>query len=453
MSVILNFIVVLGILIFFHELGHFLVARLCGVGVEKFSLGFGPRIFGKTVGRTEYRVSIIPLGGYVKMVGEEPDTPLPPEELPLSFTHKHVAKRSLIVAAGPLFNILLAILIYVGVIYFSGIPTIKPVVRHITQNSPAMQAGLLEGDYVKTINGKPIVSWNDIDSAVSDSEGESLELGVERNGRIVPIRIKPQSVGAKNIYGEDITYFDLGIQGYPPVTATVGKVVPDMPAEEAGLQEGDQIIAINQEPITLWHEMYEKISTSNGEPMVFGIQRGNEKIDVQITPVEVKDETSVSVDNSKNYKIGIAPVDPVIKSDRITLDVGLIDAMGKGLGQTWWVVKITGEFLVKLAQRKVSKDAIGGPIRIAFLADQQARAGLIQFLYFIAAISVNLAVINLIPIPVLDGGHLLFFAIEAIQRKPVSIRVREMAQQVGVFLLILLMIFVLYNDITFQFFK
>lgn len=452
MSVVFNFIIVLGILIFFHELGHFIVARLCGVGVEKFSLGFGPRILGKTVGRTEYRISIVPLGGYVKMLGEEPDAPLPPEDIPYSFTHKHVAKRALIVAAGPMFNILLAILIFVGVLYFVGIPSIRPVVRHVEHNSAAQQAGIHTGDFIQSINGRQVAAWEDIEQAVIKCKGDPLNFEIKRNDDTIAMRVVPQSVDAKNIYGEDITYYDIGIQGYPQVKAIVGEIRQGMPAEKAGLQQGDQIVAIDDEPIELWEQMYDKVTTSKGKTLKFTIQRGDETLIKQITPVEVKDEATVSVD-AKSYKIGVGPIDPVLEKDKITLDVGFVEAISKGAAQTWWVVKITGQFLVKLAQQKVSKDAIGGPIRIAFLADQQARAGLVQLLYFIAAISVNLAVINLIPIPVLDGGHILFFAIEAIQRKPVSVRVREMAQQVGVFLLILLMIFVLYNDISYQFFR
>ena len=189
MGSILTFIIVLGVLIFFHELGHFLIARLFGVGVEKFSLGFGPRILGKTVGRTDYRISAIPLGGYVKMVGEEPDAELAPEDRELSLTHKHVVKRACIVAAGPIFNFILAIIIFTGGLYFSGLPSIRPYVRSIADDGPAAETQLRTGDHIRAIDGRPIASWRDIDSAVAQSDGRTLSLHIDRQGAPMTVEI------------------------------------------------------------------------------------------------------------------------------------------------------------------------------------------------------------------------------------------------------------------------
>lgn len=453
MNTVLLFIVVLGILIFFHELGHFLIARLFGVGVEKFSLGFGPRILGKTIGRTDYRISLVPLGGYVKMMGEEPDKELPPEDLPYSFTHKHVAKRAAIVAAGPLFNILLAIIIFIGGLYFAGLPSIKPYVRSVDNGSPAQAAGIRTGDMIRAINGETVTSWRAINAAVEDSGGAPITVSLNRNGSPLTIQVTPTQVGAKDIYGDDITYYNLGIKGYRELSAVVDEVVEGMPAEKSGLQKGDLIIAIDGHPIDRWEAMQDIVSQSNGAPMRFSIQRGEETLDVEITPVEVQEKNALGATQSA-YRIGIRrPGLTIPESDQMTVNIGIGSAVAQGLGQTWNVVRETGRFLVKLAERKVPAEAIGGPIRIAQLANQQAQVGLLALLYFIAVISVNLAVINLLPVPVLDGGHLLFFAIEAIQRKPVSLRMRETAQQIGIFLLILLMIFVFYNDITLTWFK
>lgn len=452
MNSVLLFVVVLGVLVFFHELGHFLVARLFGVGVEKFSLGFGPRIFGKIIGRTDYRVSLVPLGGYVKMVGDEPDAPIAEQDLAYSFTHKHVAKRSLIVAAGPLFNVLLAILIFIGIFYFAGLPSIRPVVRSVENNSPAQTAGLREGDFIKAVNGQPVQSWRGIDAAVEKSRGKPLSIDVQRDGKKLAFTVLPKKVGAENVYGETVSYYDLGIQGYADPQAVIRKTDPDMPAAKAGLRAGDRILAIDGKQIADWEVMYETISSSKGKPLSFTVQRGDRVFDVDITPAEVKVNDAMGVRKSA-YRIGIYPPDPIRNEDRITIHLGLLSSFERGLNQTWLVVKETGRFFVKLAERKVPKEAIGGPIRIAILANQQAQEGVLALLSFIAIISVNLAVINLVPIPVLDGGHLLFFAIEAIQRKPVSVRMRESAQQVGVFLLILLMIFVFYNDISITWFR
>lgn len=450
-NIVLNFVIVLGVLIFFHEFGHFIVARLFGVGVERFSLGFGPRIFGKTIGRTDYRISLIPLGGYVKMMGEEPDAELPPEDLPLSFTHKHVAKRSLIVAAGPLFNVLLAILIYVGGIYFAGIPTIRSVVRWIDANGPAHGAGIQIGDIIKSINGTQVHSWRGIDAMVEESKGAPLNMQVERNGQPLSVTITPSAVAAKDVYEEDITYYTIGLRGYAELKAVVGDSRPDMPAQKAGLQKGDQIVSIDGKPIDRWQTMSDLITASQGKTLTFTISRGGQTLDVDIKPQEVQ-ERDLMGNKQSAYRIGISPNDPIRAEDKISDRVGFFTSFKLGMGYCWFVVRETGRFFVKLVEGKVPSAAIGGPIRIAKMANQQAKEGFGQFLYFIAFVSVNLAVINLVPIPVLDGGHLLFFAIEAVQRRPVSIRVRELAQQVGMVLLLMLMVFVIYNDVIFTWF-
>jgi regulator of sigma E protease len=346
---IFAFVIVLGVLIFFHELGHFLVARFFGVGVEKFSLGFGPKIFGKKVGITEYRISAIPLGGYVKMVGEEPDAEVEPEQVALSFTHQHVFKRILIVAAGPLFNILLAVLIFYGIFQFSGTIILKPVIGDVQDGTPAQVAGFKKGDDIVNINGLPVDTWDQMAGIIADSKGSALEMTVGRDGLTRVIRVTPQLKTTKNIFGEDIPRYVIGI-------------------------------------------------TAAGE----------------------------------TYTKKLNPV----------------GALTESLIQTYKIVELTVVSVGKIIQGTVSTKTIGGPIMIAELAGQQAKLGATNLLFFIALISINLAILNILPIPVLDGGHLLFFTIELIIGRPVSIRIREVSQQAGMFVLILLMIFVFYNDIT-----
>lgn len=454
MNSVIIFIIVLGVLIFFHELGHFLVARLFGVGVEKFSLGFGPRIFGKTIGRTDYRVSLIPLGGYVKMVGDEPDAVLDPQDLPFSFTHKHVGKRSLIVAAGPFFNFLLAILIFTLGLYFTGLPSIRPVVRNVESDGPAFAAGIAEGDHIGAIDNTPIESWRDIDAAVENSRGRTLNLRIERGGgETIAVAVTPREVHAKNVFGDDITYFDLGISGISEMSATVDEVVPGMPAEKAGLQKGDRIVAIDDQPIDRWEAMQEVVSKSKGRLLKFHIRRGDETLVVDIVPSQVQERDLLGAKQNV-YRIGIRrPGMTVPPEDSITVELNVFQALGQGLAQSWAMTKATGYFFVKLVQHKVPVEAIGGPIRIAQMAQKEAQQGILRLFYFIAIISVHLAVLNLLPIPVLDGGHLLFFLIEAVQRRPVSVKTRETAQQIGIFILLLLMVFVFYNDISLTFFK
>ncbi len=351
---IFAFIIVLGVLIFFHEFGHFLIARLFGVGVEKFSLGFGPRIFGKKIGITDYRLSAIPLGGYVKMVGEEPDAEIDPADLPLSFTHKHVFKRMLIVAAGPVFNILLAILIFFGIFWASGTFIMKPSIGAVRAGSPAEAAGLMKGDLITVINGTRINSWDEMAEIINASEGNTLDLSIRRQESTVDFSIAPEKVPTQNIFGEEIQRY------------------------------------------------------------VIGIEASRESFSKEMNPIE---------------------------------------AFTESLRQSYRVIELMVVIIAKLIKGDISTDTLGGPIMIAQMAGDSAKAGVGSLIFFIALISINLAIINLLPIPVLDGGHLLFFLIEAIKGSPVSIKVREVAQQVGLFILILLMILVFYNDIHRIFFS
>jgi len=351
---IFAFIIVLGVLIFFHEFGHFLVARLFGVGVEKFSLGFGPRLIGKKVGITDYRLSAVPLGGYVKMVGEEPDAEIDPADLPLSFTHKHVVKRMLIVAAGPVFNILLAILIFFGIFLTSGKFIMKPSIGSVRDGSPAAAAGLVKGDLITGINGTRINTWDEMAEIINASEGQTLNLAVRRQESTLDFSIAPQQVPTQNIFGENIQRYVIGI-------------------------------------------------TASGE----------------------------------TYSKELNP----------------FEAFSESLVQSYKVIELMVVIIGKLIKGDISTNTLGGPIMIAQMAGDSAKAGVGSLVFFIALISINLAIINLLPIPVLDGGHLLFFLIEAIKGSPVSIKVREVAQQVGLFILILLMILVFYNDITRIFFS
>jgi regulator of sigma E protease len=354
MNSIVAFIIVLGVLIFFHEFGHFLVARLFGVGVEKFSLGFGPRIVGRRVGITDYRISAIPLGGYVKMVGEEPDAELDPEQVPISFTHKPVWQRILIVAAGPFFNVLLATLIFFMIFVIIGSYVLQP---------------------------------------------------------------------------------------------TVGQVGEGTPAELAGIRAGDRIVAINGQLVDSWDDMAEIISGSKGSPLQITIQRPQDRIDLTVAP-KMTQTTNMFGEKLDRYVIGITAA-----GDVATRELGFFQAVGQSIVQTWRVTELTVVSIVKIFQGTVSTKTLGGPIMIAQLAGQQAREGLTNLAFFTALISINLAILNILPIPVLDGGHLLFFLIEAVIGRPVNLRVREIAQQAGIFLLLLLMVYVFYNDITRIFFS
>jgi regulator of sigma E protease len=445
---IFAFVVVLGILIFFHELGHFLVARLFGVGVEKFSLGFGPRLFGKTVGMTDYRISAIPLGGYVKMVGDEPDAELDPKLVPYSFLHKHVFKKILIVAAGPFFNLLLAAIIYSAFFAFVGTEDIRPVINHVVAGSPAAQAGLQPGEVVVAVDGATVKSWGDIDRRIADSKGHEVRITVKRDGSVFNVRLTPRTKMAKDILGDDTPYYDAGFSGLPPLKAVVGNVADGYPAKKAGIQKGDRIVAINDRPVDSWETMKTIISQSQGNPLKVKVVRGDKTLTLTVVPVKVGEENALG-EKVDSYRIGISsPGIDIPKADRIRIKRGPFQAVADGVAQTYQSSRLTVLSVGKLIKGSISTKTLGGPIMIAEIAGQQAKAGLTNLLFFIAVLSINLAVLNFLPIPVLDGGHLMFFAIEAAIGRPVNTRMREIAQQAGIFILILLMIFVFYNDIT-----
>ncbi len=327
-----------------------MVARLCGVGVEKFSLGIGPRIFGKKIGITDYRISALPLGGFVKMIGEEPDSEVDPADIPLSFTHKHVFKRMMIVAAGPIFNVLLAVVIFFCFFQIYGTFQLEPVVSSVQDGTPAMEAGLQNGDRIAAIEGVSINSWDDMVAIISDSHGEPLWMSVRRGESEIEVHVTPVIKSDQNLFGETVDRYVIGI-------------------------------------------------TASGEHVR-------------------------------------------------TIKLNPIEALYQSLAQTYKVSELMVVGIVKLIKGDISTKNLGGPIMIAQMAGDQAKQGAANLIYFIAFISINLAIINFLPIPVLDGGHLMFFLIEAISGRPVSIRIREIAQQVGIFALILLTIFVFYNDIT-----
>lgn len=445
---IFAFVVVLGVLIFFHELGHFLVARLFGVGVEKFSLGFGPRLFGKTVGITDYRVSAIPLGGYVKMVGDEPDAEIDPELIPQSFTHKHVFKKILIVAAGPLFNLLLAVIIYAGFFFFVGTEDIRPVINHVDDESPAAVAGLKTGDVIVSIDGDTVVSWSDINRLVEAGQGRSVKITARRGENVFTVDVAPRTKVTKDILGDDVAYYDAGFSGLPPLQAVVGDVADGYPAKKAGMRKGDRIVAINGRPIDDWNAMKEVISNSKGAPLAVQVVREGETRTFEIVPVLFSEENLLG-EKVDSYRIGIStPGITIPEADRITIKHGPFQAVWQGVDQTYQICRLTLLSIGKLIKGTVSTKTLGGPIMIAEMAGQQAREGLTNLIFFIAVLSINLAVLNFLPIPVLDGGHLLFFFIEAAMGRPVNTRMREIAQQAGIFILIMLMIFVFYNDIT-----
>jgi len=342
-------IIALGALIFIHELGHFIFAKTFKVGVEKFSLGFGPKLVSKQVGETEYLVSALPLGGYVKMVGEGDDVELSEEDRRRSFADKPVLQRIVIVAAGPVFNLLFAYVIFIVIYMFLGVPSATTKIGEVLPDKPAARAGIKAGDAIRSVDGRPVSRWDEFHRMIIEGKAAPVRIEVQRGESLLKFDMVPEKRTSKNLLGDTVT-----------------------------------------------------------QPVIGVVAAGETVID--------------------HFPPG--------------------EAIVKGSAQCWNVIKLTVLSLVRLVERAIPLDNIGGPIMIVKMAGEQAAAGGVSFLAFVALLSVNLGVLNLLPVPILDGGHLAFFLIELVTGKPVSKRTREIAQQVGLVLLISLMMLAFYNDIA-----
>ncbi len=338
----------LGILVVIHEFDHFIIAKKTGVGVLTFSVGFGPKLLVKKIGETEYALSAFPLGGYVKMVGEDPEEEVKEVDIQKSFSHQGLVKRVAIVAAGPIFNLLLAVVLFAWIFMIYGIPVLTTQVGGADPDMPAAQAGIEKGDRIVSVDGQAITNWEELSNRIKESQGRALNLIIQRDNRQIDITVQPVKREGRNIFGEQTDVWVVGITG------------------------GEVIV----QKVSPW------------------------------------------------------------------------SAVGQAFAKTEEFTRLTLVALYKMIIGDISPKNIGGPLLIAQVAGQQAQAGLRSFLFFIAILSVNLGVLNLLPIPVLDGGHLFFFLIEGIIGRPVKLEHRERAQQVGIFVLILVMIFAFYNDIA-----
>ncbi len=435
MTTILAGILMLGVLVFVHELGHFAIAKLCGVKVLKFSLGFGPKLISHRRGETEYQVCIIPLGGYVQMLGEGggehgEEVELSAEEKARSFAEQSVAKRLAIVSAGPVMNLMLPLLI-LPISFMVGVqmPTYldQPAcVGYVVPGSDAAESGFNAGDCVISVNQCLVENWNDTNKGFVSQAGDALIFQIERDGEELQLIIPPEN---DSLQGMQV----LGLLPYQE--ARIGGLAPDMPAAKAGIVEGDLILAIADSPIASWYDLKGVIQTVGSQSAPVQLERAGEQLVVELTP-EQREEGG-------DYLLGIAPL---YSSEKKSF--GFAAAFREGASRTWELIELTVVFVQKLFTGSVSAKNIGGPITVVQIAGQAAQTDLSAILSVLAFISIQLGILNLLPIPILDGGHILFYIIELIIRRPVSIRAREMAQQVGMAMLLMLMVLAFYNDIV-----
>ena len=445
MSTVLSFVIVIGILILVHELGHFFVARWTGVGVERFSIGFGPVLLRWRGKETEYALSAIPMGGYVKMMGEEnpleSGTPLPfdPKK---AFALKPLWARFLIVFAGPGMNFVLAAVIFAAVLATVGRPVWPAAVGKVAEGSPAVAAGLRTGDVITAVNDKPVAYWEDLERAVAESNGRPLALRVRRGDAEQTITLTPRRKAvADPIFKEQREVWDIGAG--PQLIPQISSVAPDSPAARGGLQPGDVVVAVAGQPVFTPEDLVEAIRTRPGQPFDIAVERDGKRLALRVTPEPAKEKSPTG----EEQVVGKIQAGIATKAVRFE-PYNPIQAIGYGTARTWDMTVLTVKGLWKLVSRQIDSSNIGGPIQIATEAGRQAKEGMGSLALFTAIISVNLAVLNLLPVPMLDGGHLFFFVIEAVLGRPLSLRKREAAQQLGFVLLMLLMVYALWNDLN-----
>lgn len=443
---VLPFLLALGILIVVHEFGHYSVARLCGVKVLRFSLGFGTPLLVRRIGpdQTEWVLSVFPLGGYVKMLDER-EAPVAIHERHRAFNQKSVWQRIAIVAAGPLANFVLAIALYWG-LYASGVEELRPRLGAPAEASLAAQAGFSEGDLVVGVEGRPVQTWQEFRWELINEALDKRVVVVEtiNDAREISFRKLDLSTATVDQDKQDIAaQLGLTLQR-PRVPAVLGKLSPGGSAEAAGLRAGDRVVRIGTRPVDDWTVLVSTVRDAPGQSLEVEVEREGSRFVTRVVPATVEE-------NGRPIgRIGVGVADAEGRREQmfVTVRYGLVDALGKGLDQTWDTAALSLTMMGRMIVGEVSVKNLSGPVTIADFAGQSARMGLSHYIKFLALISISLGVLNLLPVPVLDGGHLLYYVIEIIKGGPVSERVMEIGQQIGMILLAALMAFAFYNDIN-----
>lgn len=442
---VLAFALVIGVLVVIHELGHYLVARWCGVKVLRFSVGMGKVVWSRRFGpdQTEWALSALPLGGYVKMLDKRDDDagPILPQDAAREFTAQPVGKRIAIVAAGPIANFLLAIVI-LAALYLHGLP--EPVARvSVTEGSIAATAGLRSGDLITDVDGKPVQSWDEMRWAVLQAalHQQPATLSLQRPvssgaNELLDVRLATDQLVASELDNQVFERLGLGLSRPP---ALLGEILPGGPAALAGLRPGDLILKADDQPTPDAVSFVEYLQASPGRPVRLEGVRGGQPFSLLVTPREERVGERV---------VGRIQAQVDLSSSTVVIPSGPLDATTRAVRRTWDTSVMTLKLLGKLITGQASLKNITGPITIADYAGQTARVGWISFLSFMAFISISLGVMNLLPIPVLDGGHLLYYALELFSGRPVPERVGAILQRAGLGVLLVLMAVAMFNDIA-----
>jgi regulator of sigma E protease len=440
------FAVTLGIMIVVHEYGHFQVARWCGVKVLRFCVGFGKPLITKRFGadQTEWVLAAFPLGGYVKMLDEQ-EGPVAPHELHRAYNRLSVYRRCAIVVAGPAANLAMAVVIY-WILFMLGVQGVKPMLGEALPATPAAHAAFQRGDVITKIGGEPVATWQDARWTLLQQvmEKPTLDIEVETQSHAVTVRtLDVSSITSDDLENDFLEKLGL-VHFQADIAAKIGALQPEGAATKAGLKVGDEIMAVNRQDVRRWEDWVQWVRQSPQKALSVKIQRGSEQLVIEITPGAVGE-------NGKT--IGRVGASPLV--DREMLRTLLIEvrypphkAFAKALSKTWETSVFSLKMLFRMVAGQVSWKNISGPITIADYAGQSAHMGGVAYLGFLALISISLGVLNLLPVPLLDGGHLLYYMAEIIKGSPVSEKTMEVGQQIGIAILMTLMLFAFYNDIN-----
>jgi regulator of sigma E protease len=443
---VLSFIVALGVLIVVHEYGHYLVARLCNVKVLRFSVGFGRplALWRRGADRTEWVIAAIPFGGYVKMLDER-EGPVAPQEAHRAFNRQSVGRRFLIVVAGPMFNFLFAILVYAG-LFMYGLPEARPVVGEPPAGSVAAAAGLRAGDTVRAVEGEPIETWQELRWRVLQAALQQQPLRLEavgERGHLRELTLDLRGYPTDEVESDALER--VGLRLYrPKLDPLIGQVVDGSAAERAGLAAGDRVVSIDGRPIDSWEALVAAIRARPGQALSLLVERNGATRAVEVVP------EAVGSGEARVGRIGAAPQMPREHAEKILIRVqyGPLESLGRAVAKTWDISVFSLKMLGRMILGQVSWKHLSGPVTIADFAGQSAQMGWISYVTFLALISISLGVLNLLPIPLLDGGHLMFYAVEVVKGAPVSERAMELGQRIGLALLLVVMAFAFYNDLN-----